>query len=129
MGSALVIFTCSATSPFTTWWRPDRWWITILVVVCSWFVVVGGFRNEFVSFVLMFGLAVWCHSSWRALVLAPPLIAVIVVAVVLQNSHIVNLPETAQRTLSFLPGDWDPEAIGSAESSNEFRERIRDRLP
>ncbi len=124
IGAAVVIFLL-CYFPIHTWWRPDRWWIAILAAVCSWFVVSGGFRSEFVSFVLMFGLAVWCHSSWRALTLAPPLIGIIALAVALQNSHLVQLPETAQRTLSFLPGDWDPTAVSSTQSSNEFRERIR----
>jgi hypothetical protein len=32
----------------------------------------------------------------------------------------------AQRTLSFIPGDWDEEAIESGKGSNEFRQNIED---
>ena len=125
IGSALGIFLI-CYFPIHTWWRPDRWWVALLVLACGSFVVVGGYRGELVTFVFMLGLGIWCHSSWRALILAPPLLAVFAVTMIVQNSHLFALPEAAQRTLSFLPGDWDPNAIASTESSNEFRRRIRD---
>ena len=37
-----------------------------------------------------------------------------------------KLPLIAQRTLSFLPGDWSEDALESAKASNEFRQDIQD---
>ncbi len=124
IGSAVVVFLL-CYFPIHTWWRPDRWWIVALVLVCSWFVVMGGFRSGFVSFVFTVGLAIWCHSTWRTLILVPPVVAALAVAIGLQNSHLVHLPEAAQRTLAFLPGDWDSEPLESTKASNDFRDRIR----
>ena len=42
---------------------------------------MGGFRSGFVGFVFTAAVAIWCHSSWRTLVLAPPLLAAMAVAV------------------------------------------------
>ena len=124
IGSAVAVYLLSYF-PITTWWRADRWWVALLVGACCWAVINGGFRSGLISFLFTTGLVIWCHSSWRALTLVPPIIAVIAMAVVLQDSHLINLPESAQRTLSFLPGDWDPDAVGSAKSSTEFRDQIR----
>jgi hypothetical protein len=125
VGAAIVVFLL-CYFPIHTWWRPDRWWIAVLVLVCSGFVVLGGFRSGLAAFLVTSMVAIWCHSFWRSLVLLPPLIATLVIAVALQNSHVIHLPESAQRTLSFLPGDWDPEALESTKASNDFRQKIRD---
>ncbi len=124
IGASIVIFLL-CYYPIHTWWRPDRWWIALLSLVCTCFVVLGGFRSEFVIFVFTVGMAIWCHSSWRTLILVPPLVAALAVAVGLQNSHLVHLPEAAQRTLAFLPGDWDSAPLESTKGSNNFRDQIR----
>jgi hypothetical protein len=110
--------------PIYTWWRPNRWWVAIVCLICTLMVILGGYRNEFVTYALMVGVAIACYSGWRVLLMIPALALVIVAATSIQNAHLVNLPLTAQRTLSFLPGDWDPEVASSAVSSNDFRRKI-----
>ena len=36
----------------------------------------------------------------------------------------IKIPVTAQRGLSFLPGDWDPEAVKIAQESSQWRYRM-----
>lgn len=116
----------ASTFPIYTWWRPNRWWVAGLGMVCFALVILGGFRSTLFDFSIIVITCTWCYSSWRTLILAPPVLLAAAVLLQVQNSHLVSLPGAAQRTLSFLPGDWDAEATSEAESSNEFRQRIID---
>ena len=111
--------------PMGGWWRPNRWWVALLGIGCCLLVVMGGFRSGLSNFVLMVFAALWCHYSWRALTLLPPVVFVIFLTTAVQDSHLIKVPLAAQRSLAFLPGDWDPEVTGSTLSSNEFRQKIQ----
>jgi hypothetical protein len=111
--------------PMHTWFRPDRWWMALAGIACSALVVMGGFRSSFAIYILVIMVAAFCHYKWRALVLIPPLVLALFVLTAVQDSHLVSLPNSAQRTLDFLPGDWDPEVVSSTESSNDFRDKIK----
>jgi hypothetical protein len=123
LGAVVVIFLLSYF-PFYTWWRPNRWWIAILALVCIPLVVMEGFRSDLATFGLTILVAAWCYSRWRALLLVPPLVIGVFLAALLQSAHIIHLPKSAQRGLSFIPGDWDPDVLSSTLSSNEFRDKI-----
>jgi len=47
-------------------------------------------------------------------------------AVALTQGRGFDYPLALQRSLSFLPGDWNPKAKGEAESSSEWRVKIKD---
>jgi len=111
--------------PLFTWWRPGRWWLIVLGIYCTWLVLGGGFRSAFVVYIVAVLVGTACYSSWRTLVLIPTALLVGLSLSVGQSSHLINLPLTAQRSLSFIPGDWDPEVKDSAVSSNAFRDNIR----
>jgi hypothetical protein len=111
--------------PMGTWWRPHRWWVAILALGCCELVIMGGFRSSFLNFCVMVFVATWCHYSWRTLILLPPALFGIFLATAVQDSHLVRLPMAAQRTLAFLPGDWDAAVIDSTDSSNDFRQKIQ----
>ena len=123
-GAAIMTFLL-AYYPIYTWWRPQRWWIVALALGCIVLVVMGGYRSALAAFGFTILVAVWCYSSWRALALVFPVVIGIFLATSLQDSHIVHLPVSAQRSLAFLPGDWDPEILGSTTASNDFRQRIQ----
>jgi len=40
------------------------------------------------------------------------------------NSAVIRLPKQIQRSLTFLPGDWDSEMVSNAADSNEFRKQV-----
>jgi hypothetical protein len=120
-----------ANYPLATWIQPRRWWVPLLSLLCVAMVVASGFRNVLFGFLLLTFVGIWCHYTWRTLLI--PAIAIVILGVLvvasLNNFALVpvrQLPLIAQRTLSFLPGDWDPEALESAQSSNDFRENIHD---
>ena len=123
MGAMLVVLLLSYF-PFYSLWRPNRWWVVALILLSLPLVIAGGFRSALATFGLMVLVAVACYSKWRVIFLIPVMAGGVFAATFLQNSHLVKLPEAAQRSLSFLPGDWDPEVAESAKSSNGFRDNI-----
>jgi hypothetical protein len=112
--------------PVFTWWRPSRWWIFIVALGCTALVVMGGFRSALAAYGLTVFVAICCYYSWRALLLIPPAVLAILLVTSLQSSHSIDLPEAAQRSLAFLPGNWDPEVEDTTKSSNDFRQKIID---
>jgi hypothetical protein len=110
--------------PIYSWWRPHRWWVAIVALICIALVVMGGFRSALAGFGLTILVGAWCYSGWRALFLVVPVVAGIFLATALQDSHAIRLPEAAQRSLAFLPGDWDAAVVASTDSSNDFRQKI-----
>ncbi len=117
--------------PMHTWLRPDRWWIIWVSLLCLMLNASCGYRSDMFAYFFTFVVASWCYYSWRSIIL--PLTALVagMVFVTASGNGIINipvrsLPMVTQRTLSFLPGDWDPEAIESGKGSDEFRKNIQD---
>jgi hypothetical protein len=80
---------------------------------------------------MMVMVATWCYYSWRALLLPSAFLILLLIIFGASSNNLINLPTNklpliAQRTLSFLPADWDQEALESAKSSNDFRQEIQD---
>lgn len=42
------------------------------------------------------------------------------------NSEVVRLPKQIQRSLTFIPGKWDPAMVQDANASNDFRRTVWD---
>jgi hypothetical protein len=122
--AAAVMTFLLAYFPIYSWWRPHRWWVAILALGCVALVVMGGYRSGLAVFGLTIFAGAWCYSGWRALILIAPIVLGVFVVTGLQDSHAIHLPESAQRSLSFMPGDWDPDVLNSTDSSNEFRKKI-----
>jgi len=130
IGSSLQLYLL-CYYPIGTWLRPDRWWVAGLSIVCIILQVACGYRGEIFSFALLVLAGAWAYYSWRSLILPMVVAVAALVLFVASSNNIVHLPVNklpliAQRTLSFLPGDWDKEAKESGESSNDFRKGIQD---
>ena len=122
---AIAILTCLICYfPITSWWRPNRWWMLGFAILSLAFAMLGGFRSTLVEFVATVLIATACYIRARALLLLLPCVFIVAMLVVAQDNHWITLPGSAQRSLSFLPGDWDPEVTGDSASSNEFRSGI-----
>jgi len=114
-----------------TWLRPERWWIAGLSLVCVALSISCGYRSNMFDFMLLTMTGVWAYYSWRSILL-PIIIMIAGLLFFMASSNdlidlpLNKLPLIAQRTLSFLPGDWDEDAIASAKASNDFRNNIQD---
>jgi hypothetical protein len=117
--------------PIGTWLHPSRWWVAGLSLICGILVLASGYRNILVGFATITLVGAWCYYSWRALIFPTIVLLVGFILIIGSMSNVIHLPLNklpmiAQRTMSFLPGDWDEEAIESAKSSNDFRKGIQD---
>jgi len=112
--------------PLTTWWRPSRWPLAAMSLLCLYGVLLSGFRNSLFTFTLIIILSTICYVGWRVVLMLPLFIIIPLALLFVQSSHIggFTFPSTVQRTLSFIPGDWDLEVRQSAENSNDFRADI-----
>ena len=130
LGSCLQLYVI-AHYPMGTWLRPDRWWVAILSLFCLILVASSGYRSDMFAYLFTFVVGACCYYSWRAIFLPVAIVAGALILLTASSNGLIylpvrQLPFITQRTLSFLPGDWDPDAVESGKSSNEFRENIQD---
>lgn len=119
-GNTLLTALCSYFRPVSLL-SPARLVRFILFIVGISLVLLSGFRSQLIGLGAVFVLASYFHRgiSEALVVLGGMLFAVLVLMLV--NSAIHPLPLAMQRTLSFLPGYWDPRAVRDAENSTEWR--------
>ncbi len=92
----------------------------LFALVCVGFAL-SGFRSEIIGFAAYFLLAAYFRNGLLKALQTFACLAIVVAGLIGAQSSGVHLPLTAQRALSFLPGDWDHEAKTSAEESSEWR--------
>ncbi len=121
----LTVLACIlAYYPLHTWWQPKRLWFCLVGAAALAAAVMGGYRSAMFTFVLETMLLTFGYITWRALAVIPFFIFAAGLMVIAHSSHFITLPLSAQRTLDFLPGDWNPAVTSETDSSNEFRTRI-----
>lgn len=111
--------------PAYRWLRPTYWWCWPASLLCLLGCVFSGFRSYLFRF-LVTALSAVFISARAQLFIFFPLTIVAVVCLVLGQGRLFQLPLAMQRTLTFLPGDWDYKARESTEGSNKFRQSIKD---
>ena len=84
-------------------------------------IMLSGFRNALMNVFLMTGLAAILRDRFMGAIKVILIISVGALSGVLLSYSSINLPWTFQRTLSFLPGNWDPTAVAAAKDSSEWR--------
>ena len=94
-----------------------------LVALGSLSVLYSGFRSSVANLFAIFFAAGIRDLRWGVLAVLP-LIAALLFGISAVNSSVVRLPKQMQRSLTFMPGDWDPMMARDAAASNEFRQRI-----
>lgn len=84
-------------------------------------IFLSGHRVALLDFTAFFILGTLLRGSIRDLWISGAVaIFAVLIAVSLQGT-ILQLPVTAQRALSVIPADWDPEAVADAESTSRWR--------
>lgn len=103
--------------------HPSNFHRLVLLVLGAVATLYSGFRsaviNSFVA-VLMAGIR---DLKGRVVFLAV-LFAVFLTVASFVNSDIIRLPKQVQRSLTFVPGNWDSEMVTDAASSNQFRAQV-----
>jgi len=123
---AYVLLAClQVYIPWNTWIRIPTLlfapFIAFFALICS---LLSGFRNYLLRFVIVTLIGIWQSFGIFSLFLALPAVSVVAVLVLGQGT-MFNLPPVIQRTLIFLPGNWDREIAKSAEGTADFRKDLR----
>jgi len=84
-------------------------------------VMLSGFRDALILVILMTGTSVFLREKTAGFLKLVFIGGFILTITVLGSYGGIRLPFTFQRTLSFLPGKWDENAVLSAKDSSEWR--------
>jgi hypothetical protein len=84
-------------------------------------VFLAGFRNLFAAACALFGFSVWLHRGFGRFLMACVVGGALLLGLAAGQGRFYHLPFSVQRTLSLLPGDWDPLVARDTEASTEGR--------
>jgi len=114
-----LMYLFSLGNPLTTL-NPLKWSKFTLLVAAALGILVSGFRSAVVLYSIAFLISTYLYGRMRALTLVATLGGVMLTLVIVANT-VYPLPLPIQRSLSFLPGEWDRIAEQDAEQSGEWR--------
>jgi len=124
-GSALVLFALSIASPFE-FLRATNLKLFASYLTGILMILLSGFRNGIFTAFALTGLASVIRDRFVGAVKIGMIMFMLATSFVGLNFLGLTLPLTAQRALSFLPGDWDPRAVQAADVSTEWRVHMWD---
>lgn len=93
--------------------------IGFLIVIAA--VFASGFRSLIVWCGFMYIAASFAHRKAIDIFVAAGIGISAIILAIGGNGQLFDLPMTAQRSLSFLPGEWDPVAKNDAKASTDWR--------
>lgn len=122
LGSALGLATL-CYFPARTWLNPNRLWALPVVLLGGLFCALSGFRNTIFRYALSLVAAMYATMRMKFLFLLPvPVIAAL--AVGLTQGKGLEYPLQIQRSLAFLPGNWNPRIKLDTEASSKWRKKM-----
>lgn len=106
-----------------TWLRPERLWALPALIAGALLCALSGYRSAIFRY--SFGLlgALFCTLRFKTIFILP-VIASFLLLVGFTQGTLIHYPITLQRSLSFLPGNWDVKASKEAEGSSDWRKKI-----
>jgi hypothetical protein len=121
-GVLLIILVLALTS-LRKILHPANFFRLVTLGIGSIAVLYSGFRTAiFNSFAVILSAGVR-DLKFKVLALLP-LVGLFLFGLAIINSEFVRLPKQVQRSLAFLPGNWDARMVGDVAASNDFRMTI-----
>jgi hypothetical protein len=119
MGQALLLVLC-AYSPPRLLFHPlrSRFYLLLLALAC---VLVSGYRSSMAWAMGVIVISAIYRGGWRELLAVGAVGGLLLGLVVAGQGRLYQLPLSAQRTLSFLPGQWSYVVLEDAEASTHTR--------
>jgi hypothetical protein len=102
-----------------------RFYLLLLGLAC---ILASGFRNRLLEAMAMVVIAALFHRGWRELFLAGIWGSLVLAVLIVGHGRLYDLPQGMQRTLSFLPGQWDPTVLADVEESSSWRFELWQRI-
>jgi len=84
-------------------------------------IFLSGFRGALLFALVAFLLAVVLRNNVRDLWVSSAVALLGILTLISIQGSMLQLPLTMQRALSWLPGDWNQEAVADAEGSSQWR--------
>jgi O-antigen ligase len=119
----ILILIILASVSFRRLFHPSNFRNLVLLAIGGATTLYSGFRSAVINSFLGTLMAGVRDLKGRVVFLVL-LIAVSLAVISFVNSEMIRLPKQVQRSLTFLPGNWDTEMAQDATSSNEFRELV-----
>jgi hypothetical protein len=99
--------------------------ILLLYFGCFILVLLSGKRMGLAAVLLAPAISAIMNRQFVYFPIALATIFMVVTVFVGGQGHFFNLPLVAQRTLSWLPGDWDPELESIRGGTDDWRAEVR----
>ena len=103
----------------------QRAWVVLAYLACLILVLLSGKRMGVVAVFLAPLVSSVLSRQFIYVLLAASLTAASLAFLVAGHGNWFHLPLVAQRTISFLPGDWDSELYGMRGGTDEWRAELR----
>src|SRR5262249_54651827 len=121
-GFVLILIVFSTVS-FRSLLHPSNFGRLLLLGVGGLSVLYSGFRSMVLnSFLATFIVGI--RDLKGGIVWLVVRLALFLAGISAINSTVVSLPRQIQRSLTFLPGEWDSEMLSDAADSNQFRKQV-----
>jgi hypothetical protein len=121
-GFQLFLVLCAYYSPATLFDpRRGRFYAMLLATAC---ILATGFRNFMLWAMASVAIGGWLHRRWRELATAGFVGALLLAVLVFGQGRFYHLPDTIQRSLEFLPGQWSTVVVADAEESSTARFKL-----
>ncbi len=104
-----------------TFFNPLYYWRCLIMLIAVALVLLSGYRSAFAYLVIQFWVIGIYKASLCKLIRISLIVAPVLGLLVLAQGSLVSLPYSIQRTLSFVPANWDPEPVDAATDSSEWR--------
>jgi hypothetical protein len=122
IGLQVFLVLCACYSPATLFDpRRGRFYAMLLATVC---ILAAGFRNLMLWVMAAVGIGGWLHRRWRELAVGGFVGAVLLLLLAFGQGRFYQLPETIQRSISFLPGQWSETVLTDVENSSTWRFKL-----
>jgi hypothetical protein len=103
----------------------QRPYLMVVYFLCFGLVLLSGKRMALVAILLAPLVGAVLHKQFRYILVGAMLSLAILGVAVVGQGQMFSLPLVAQRTLSWLPGDWDPELQSMAGGTDDWRAELR----
>jgi hypothetical protein len=119
-GISSILTLCAKYNPITliSPLYPHR---VVMMTIAFGAIFLSGFRSALLFAFLAFLLSSILRGRSKDLWVAAGVALMALVLLVSVQGSLLQLPLTMQRALSWLPGDWNTEAVADAEESSRWR--------
>jgi hypothetical protein len=119
-GAIIILYICSQMNPLQVF-RPDHLSKMLMYLIGFVFVLLSGFRNGLVNACLTSFISVLLREKFVGFMKITCIGIIPILGLIAISYSSIQLPYGVQRTLTFLPGNWDLEAKADAKHSSEWR--------